>query len=269
LFLFYPNLKKMEERKQKEINYYNNEVGKLEEGELKESGSRGEFSPFLLESYIFLNSLFKKRGRNKKILDYGCGTGINLGWLAKIGKEVIGIDLSEDSLELAKKRIEKEKLGNKAKVLFMDCEKTEFPDNSFDVVFDGGTFSSLDLNKILPELKRVLTPEGIVIGIETLGHNPFTNFKRFINKKTGKRTVWAAEHIFRVEDLQEVKRYFGEIQAYYFHLISWLVFPLLELPGARFILKLFEKIDKFLLFIFPFLKRYCFKMVFVFSGPRK
>lgn len=264
MFLFCPSPEKMEERKQKEIEYYNKEAEKL-----KKEGNGGEVSPFLLESQDFLRSLIKKYAKDKKILDYGCGRGVNLGWLAKIGREIIGIDLSRDSLELAKEKIKKEGLENKADVFFMDCEKMEFADNSFDIIFDGGTFSSLDLDKILPELKRILRPDGVVIGSETLGHNPFTNFNRFINKKTGKRTTWAAEHIFKVEDIKKVKQYFNEIETHYFHLISWLTFPLLGFPGGRFALKLFESTDKFLLFIFPFLKRHCFKIVFVFSGPKK
>ncbi|PIU24464.1 hypothetical protein COT12_00910, partial [Candidatus Berkelbacteria bacterium CG08_land_8_20_14_0_20_39_8] len=79
----------------------------------------------------------------------------------------------------------------------MDCEKMEFPDNLFDIIFDGGTFSSIDLVKAYPELSRVLKPDGFLIGIETFGHNPFTNLKRKINKLIGKRTEWATAHIFR------------------------------------------------------------------------
>ncbi len=259
----------MEPRKQKEIEYYNKEAEEWTEGEIKESGSRGGFSSFDLGSYNFLLDISKNKIKGKKVLDYGCGTGTNLEWLALDAKEVVGIDLSGKSLEVAEKMVQKNRLESKINLLLMDCEKMEFPDNSFDVVFDGCAFSSLDLKNVLPELKRVLKPNGFVIGIETLGHNPFTNFKRLINKITGRRTVWAAEHIFRVEDLKKVKRCFNKIEVYYFHLISWAFFPCLGLPGGRFILKFFEKIDKFFLFIFPFLKRYCFKIVFVFSELNK
>lgn len=257
----------MDKRKKKEIEYYDKEAKERTEGEFKESGSRGGFNPFDLGSYIFLRNISKEKIKGKKVLDYGCGAGIHLEWLALSVGEVKGIDLSEKSLEIAKKMVQKKKLESKVKLLLMDCEKMEFPDNSFDVIFDGGSFSSLDLKNVLPELKRVLKPNGFVIGIETLGHNPFTNFKRLINKITGKRTAWAAEHIFKIEDLKRVKEYFNKIETYYFHLISWALFPCLGLPGGRFLLKFFEKIDKFLLFIFPFFKRYCFKIVFVFSEP--
>lgn len=150
----------------------------------------------------------------------------------------------------------------------MDCEKMEFPTNYFDIIFDGGTFSSLDLNKAMPELNRVLKSNGYLLGIETFGHNPFTNLKRKFNKKSGRRTEWAAEHIFQKKDLDLVKNYFGKIKVKYFHLVSWVIFPFLNLPGAKFILKLFEIIDKILL-KFPFLRKYAFKIVFVFSEPKK
>jgi len=257
----------MEERKQKEIEYYNREA-ELSGEEIKESGSSGGFSPFLLESYNFLRSLLEEKGKNKKILDYGCGAGIHLVWLAKIGKETIGIDLSKNSLELAKKKIKKEKLESKAKILLMDCEKIEFPDNSFDIIFDGGTFSSLDLSKALPGLAQALKPDGFLIGIETLGHNPLTNLKRKINVLLGKRTKWAAEHIMKTEDIENAKNYFGKTEIYYFHLISWLAFPFMGLPGGNLLLKLLEIKDGILLKI-PFLRKYAFKVVFVFSEPRK
>ncbi len=258
----------MEKRKIKEIEYYDRETEQIRDEEIKESGSRGGFSPFLLESYQFLYNFLKDKCQDKKILDYGCGSGTHLSWLAKISKEVIGIDLSSKSFEVAKNKIWKENLIN-AKVLLMDCEKMEFTDNSFDIIFDGGTFSSLDLDKALPELARVLKLNGFLIGIETLGHNPFTNLKREINKLIGKRTKWAAEHIFRMEDLEIVKKYFDNIETHFFHLISWSTFPFLGLPGGKFMLKLLEKIDNVLIAIFPFLKRYSFKIVFIFSEPKK
>ena len=83
----------------------------------------------------------------------------------------------------------------------MNAEELEFPDNSFDIVIDGGTFSSLRLDVALKEIARILKPEGTVIGIETLGHNPLTNIKRVWNVARGTRTKWAADHIFKMRDL--------------------------------------------------------------------
>lgn len=258
----------MELRKQKEIEYYDREA-EQNLGEIKEAGSRAGFTPFFLASYRFLRDFLKHKCKGKKILDYGSGTGIHSVWLADFGGKVVGIDLSEESLQIAKERIKDRKIENKIEFLSMDCEELKFSDDSFDIIFDGGVFSSLDLNRVLPEVSRVLKPTGFLIGIETLGHNPLTNFKRKINRLTGKRTEWATEHIFKIEDLKRAKKYFREIETHFFHLISWIAFPFLNLPGGKILLKLLEKIDSFLLFIFPFLKRYSFKIVFIFSQPKK
>ena len=260
----------MEERKEKEIEYYDKKAEEFlkEKFQKKWLGDFEGFEPQSLESFRFCYKLLRENCQDKIVLDYGCGNGIHALEIAKMGVEkVIGIDLSEKSLGIAKERAKRERLEEKIEFLKMDCEKMEFPGNYFDIIFDGGTFSSLDLKLAFPKLARILKPEGILIGIETFGHNPFTNLKRMINKLIGKRTSWAAKHIFRMEDLEKAKNYFNKIEAYYFHLISWPAFPFLNLPGGKLLLKSLEFIDKILLEL-PFLKKYAFKVVFIFSEPR-
>ncbi len=259
----------MKDRKQKEIEYYNKEAGEYSGKKINEAGARAQFNPLFLKSYNFIFNLVKEKGVGKKILDYGLEPSTNLIWLSEIAKEVIGIDHSRESLEVAQKIIGEKQL-KEAKVLLMDCEKMDFPDNSFDIIFDGGTFSSLDLDKALLELARVLKPDGFLIGIETLGHNPFTNLNRFINKIIGRKNKWPTRHILKIKDLKKAEKYFNKTETHFFHLISWLAFPFLNLPRVGEIMLAFlEVIDAVLLTIFPFLKRYCFKIVFVFSKPAK
>lgn len=249
-----------DDRKIKEIEYYDKEASESKEEEI-EAGSKGGFSPLILESYRFLYELLKKEAGGKNILDYGCGTGIHLKYLAGVGKSVIGVDLSKKSLEIAQRKIERDNLV--AKVLVMDCESLDFENNTFDIVFNGGVFSSLDLDKALPELSRALKLNGTVIGIETFGHNPITNLKRRINKILGKRTGWAAEHILKTEDFEKFKKYFKSVEVHYFHLISWAIFPFLALPGGSILLNIGESLDRFILKLLPFLRKYSFKVVFV------
>ena len=257
----------MELRKKKEIEYYDKQSAEFSGG-LTSADFEG-FNPNLLSSFKFLYKILEENCKGKIVLDYGCGNGIHSVSLAKMGADkVVGIDLSEPSLKIARQRAKQEGVGNKTEFVAMDCEKMEFPDNYFDVIFDGGTFSSIDLNKALPELRRVLKQDGIIIGIETLGHNPLTNFKRQINKITGRRTGWAADHILKMGDLETIKRYFIKTDIYFFHPVSWLAIPFVNLPGGRFLLKSLEGVDKFLLFVFPFFKKYSFKIVFVFYGKK-
>ena len=99
-----------------------------------------------------------------RILDYGCGTGDKSLKFASDNWEVVGIDISKKSIELAKNR----SVNHSVIYNVMDCERMQFPADSFDVVFDYGTFSSLDMEKAFPEILRVLKPTGSLIAIETL-----------------------------------------------------------------------------------------------------
>ncbi|MFA7151130.1 MAG: class I SAM-dependent methyltransferase [Candidatus Paceibacterota bacterium] len=247
----------MEERKIKEIEYYNKNTNQ----ELRERDFEG-FDSFSLESYRFLKDFFIKNFKGKRILDFGCGNGIHTFWLQDYG-EVIGIDLSDNSLNIARK------IAKKAKFIKMDCEKLDFPDNSFDIVFDGGTFSSLDFDKALEEIIRVLKKDGTLVGIETLGHNPILNLKRKLKRIAGKRTKWAERHIFKINDFKKTKERFTLYNAYFFHLFSWIAFPFLDFKTGKNILEILQKMDSFFISLFPFLKKYSFKIVFVFKNPKK
>ena len=52
----------------------------------------------------FLEEVFKKYGNVKKILDLGCGTGLHTKELLERGYEITGLDLSEEMIDIAKKR---------------------------------------------------------------------------------------------------------------------------------------------------------------------
>jgi len=262
----------MELRKEEEISHYN-ELARIWQD--KHLGGKEwaidieDYDVYIFSSYRFCRDWFEKNIKKEmKFLDYGCGHGMHSILPAKLGAEVYGIDLSEESLKIAKKRAQDEKVSDKIKFLKMDCEKLEFPDNYFDLIWDSGTFSSIDINKAYSELHRVLKPEGKIIGLETFGHNPLMNLKRFINKKTGKRTEWAASHIMKMKDLKSAKKYFDSVETKFFHLFSMLIFPFRRLPLMKRIFNLLDKFDSILLKI-PFLKKYAFKVVFIFSHPLK
>ena len=79
-----------------------------------------------------VKGIVKERGEIS-MLDYGCGTGDKS--VPPIGNQTIlkGIDISDKSISKAM-----EKYSDLQNVSFevMDCERTSFPDNSFDLIFD-------------------------------------------------------------------------------------------------------------------------------------
>lgn len=260
----------MEPRKQKEIDYYDEHAREWLTHHSDDSG-QGDFEGFdpkNLRSFRFCYALLEKEIKGKRVLDYGCGNGVHLPFLARHAKEVVAIDLSQPSLDIAARLLEKERLSGIVSLIQMDCEQLAFPDNSFDVIFDGGTFSSIDLDRALPELSRILKPNGCLIGIETFGHNPIANLKRKLNEKSGKRTEWAASHIFKLSDFPRVKKYFAETSLWFFHPLSWVMIPLAGKPLGRALLSIGEILDTIALWI-PGVKLLAFKVVFRFSSPKK
>jgi len=102
--------------------------------------------------------------RGKKILEIGCGAGIDLIRFAKGGAHVTGVDLAQQSIQLAKKNFEHN--GLKADLRQMNGEALEFADNSFDAVYAHGVLQyTADAGKMAREMHRVLMPGGEAIAM--------------------------------------------------------------------------------------------------------
>lgn len=204
--------------------------------------------------------------REKKeglILDYGCGTGYRNIQFASDKWKITGIDISSVSVDVANKIVTSKKINASYRV--MDCEKMEFENNKFDVILDFGSFSSLDMDKAVTEIVRILKPEGALVAIETLGHNPVTNLKRWLNVLRGKRTRWAAGHIMKMRDWKKIAENFSSCKIYYFGFHVIFLGPFSRFC-PDFILRYFEAIDK-LFFKLVFTRRFAFKTVVVLGNP--
>jgi len=94
-----------------------------------------------------------------KVLDLACGPGTltkPLAEMASPGGEVVGVDLAEGMLALARAA----GIPN-ARFELMDIERLTFPDASFDAVACGhGLQFAPDLLRALREARRVLRPKG-------------------------------------------------------------------------------------------------------------
>jgi len=111
-----------------------------------------------------------------KILDIGCGLGIDLMLVAeeatRLGKTVsiIGLDQNSTLIEEAKKLCEKQKdhLSSNVSIEIVrgDILQMEFDDETFDIVRSDITLQHVDLSKALIEIKRVLKINGRLIVLE-------------------------------------------------------------------------------------------------------
>ena len=96
------------------------------------------------------------------ILDCGTGPGYFPVILGKRGHHVTGIDLTENMIKGARDNVAE--AGVKAELRVMDCQETDFPDNTFDMIISRNiTWTLSDPQKAYAEWKRILKPGGRLI----------------------------------------------------------------------------------------------------------
>jgi ubiquinone/menaquinone biosynthesis C-methylase UbiE len=96
---------------------------------------------------------------NEAVLDLGCGTGFLFQHINKTIRLLVGLDISSNVLQEAKKRTKN--LPNIALVR-ADADNTPFPDCTFDRVFAITLLQNMpDPLKTISEMKRIGKPQAI------------------------------------------------------------------------------------------------------------
>jgi ubiquinone/menaquinone biosynthesis C-methylase UbiE len=116
-------------------------------------------TPFPLE-YAF-HLIGEVEGRT--VLDYGCGNGENSLPLVARGARVIGLDVSNDLLSLARQRLALHGMSDRATFLAGSAHDLPLPDASVDAVMGIAILHHLDLRLAAREVRRVLKPGGIAV----------------------------------------------------------------------------------------------------------
>jgi SAM-dependent methyltransferase len=100
--------------------------------------------------------------RGKRVLEVGCGIGIDLARFAAYGAQVTGIDLALRAVTLAQQNFRHDNLSGEFQV--MDGEAMTFADESFDLVYAHGVLQyTADSQRMVDEIHRVLIPGGAAI----------------------------------------------------------------------------------------------------------
>ncbi|NET42961.1 class I SAM-dependent methyltransferase [Okeania sp. SIO2B3] len=136
--------------------------------------------------------------KGKKVLDAGCGPGACTEKLVNKGAEVVGIDISEKMLELAKVRV-----GSRATIIKADLSKPLpfLESNSFDIVFSSLVVAYIKhLEPLFQQFYRILKTSGILV-FST--QHPFADFVYF-----------QSENYFATEKVGATWKGFGEEQVY-------------------------------------------------------
>jgi SAM-dependent methyltransferase len=108
-------------------------------------------------------------GPGRLALELGCGTGIFLEKVARVGARVVGLDLSADLLARARARLD----GAPNVVLHRgNAEQMPYPSSFFDAVYGSSVLHHLALERALAEVFRVLRPGGACVFTEPNILNP-------------------------------------------------------------------------------------------------
>ena len=132
------------------------------------------------ETEILIDLLLKKtKDKNKayKVLDLGCGSGcLLISFLREMRKsQGIGVDISSNALEVAKKNIELHNLNNRAKLMRLDLLTLHTKDK-FDIIFSNPPYlSSTDYAKLSEDVKN-FEPKQALVG----GFNGVLYYKKII-----------------------------------------------------------------------------------------
>ncbi|RUL87079.1 class I SAM-dependent methyltransferase [Tautonia sociabilis] len=225
-----------------------------------------KFYALARSSKAFMNRWMARHAPGSRALAYCCGLGQDAIELARLGaKDVVGIDISDVSIETARREAEAAGVADRTRFLVMDAERTSFPDDSFDVIVVNGCLHHLDLAAAFAELRRILTPNGRIICTEALAHNPIVMAYR--RRTPHLRTAFEVDHILRVEDIRRALESFDRVDIRFFHLASIAALPLRTTRLFSPALAVLDAVDGAILRI-PGLRRWAWQAIFELSGPK-
>jgi ubiquinone/menaquinone biosynthesis C-methylase UbiE len=232
----------------------------------------------IIRKYIH-NKLTMHYNRGDKVLDIGCGTGIDALFLAKNGVSVTAIDPSEYMLKIGKDKAAEE--GLKAQIEFIQM-RAEDLQNLSGKKFTGA-FSDFDalnyvgsLEQLSAELSGILKPGSKVIFVMLnkvciaewfyylLSFRPITAFRKLFNRSE------TLEPKLRLYFPRKVKKIFSE----YFKYVSVRGFGILLPPDSfsgfylrlNWLYKIAEKFEKLMS---PFYLFYNFSDHFIIELEKK
>jgi SAM-dependent methyltransferase len=115
--------------------------------------SRAELEPFIAKYADF------EGATGSRTLEIGVGLGTDLVRFARAGARVTGVDLTEHSVRLVRRRLELD--GLKGDVQVADAETLPFKNGAFDKVYSWGVLHHTpDSERAISEALRVLRPGG-------------------------------------------------------------------------------------------------------------
>ena len=243
---------KLSDENKRERDFHDN----LHKGEGERFENR--FYKALGNMFIDFDQEIQNDCKNKNILDYGCGIGLNTEkYLKYLPKKITGVDISEISLQKARKRV---KLYENQKVEFKqdNCENLSLENESFELVYGTGVLHHLKLDLAIKEIARVLKKDGKIIFVEPLGTNPIINLYRWMTPKARSQD----EHPFNEKDFAFMRNYFKDLKIKYYGFLTLIFYPFYGNQSSSKFFNLLSNFDQYL-FKSRFLRKFAWSALIV------
>ncbi len=189
---------------------------------------------------------------NKNILILGSGVAKEAWYLADKADYVIATDIAVNRLKVANRSSQSYPFHDKISFSAMSGYRMGLKSNSIDCIYGHASLHHLDITLAGPELSRVLKPGGTAVFTEPFDHNPFLRFARNHLPYPDKHRL-PDEKAMTYKDLYDLGTYFDNTfvkEAEFTSMIGRLI------KNDTLVDNLY-KLDKFLIRVFPFLKRMC------------
>jgi SAM-dependent methyltransferase len=163
----------------------------------------------------------------RKLLELGCGTGDNAITLAQIGYDVVGVDISQNSILAAQRNASLIPVKGSTTFECGVAERLNHPDASFDVVVGMNILHHVDVGPAVAEALRVLKPGGTAIFREWMKVQPLDALRNlpplvwmFPVGKSLDRHVTEDELKLTRKDLAHIRRLCPATELHHFRILA-------------------------------------------------
>ncbi len=148
---------------------------------------------------LFIQILSDRLSGFNRVLDIGCGTGTMSFYFSGRGIDTIGIDVSKNAIEIAKRNAKKLGLSAKTKFFVADFPKSK-PSGQFDLIICTEVLEHLkDDSKAISEIHDLLKKGGMVLFSSPLNTSVLyrLNLTTFFDKDVG--------HLRRYDEMEFIR----------------------------------------------------------------
>ncbi|MCS3938734.1 2-polyprenyl-3-methyl-5-hydroxy-6-metoxy-1,4-benzoquinol methylase [Salinibacter ruber] len=187
----------------------------------------------------------------KRILDVGCGRGVESVVCAKYGARVDGVDISEEAIRIARKVSEINGVSQSCSFSVQNVQDLEFENEEFDIVVCNAVLHHiLKYESVTEELLRVLSQDGTLLFGESLRRNPLYNGLRDLKRYFTEERVDGDVDL----DMSDIEKLANNFEKSYYEFYSFVGAFKSALPGSyshsiakRVVLYVLDKIDGILI----------------------